>query len=188
MASVFQVRSDGAFEVVDGAPVANGDSYSLGFVFEFAAATATGLPVTITTSPIQVESTQFGVNPIPVDPFSAEITFGTYIAGTEIASPAVELLDGGSTVVGTVGFDFYFQPGSLPFEITALTTGEDLFQAGMFVDFDPSWTTPVLGYSDALGLSDLVVVPEPGVSVFMIAAAAVALLQRFRWPRWGGAR
>ena len=80
-------------------------------------------------------------------------------------------------VLGTAGIDFYFREEAIPVELTESSTGEDLLQQGLIIDFHPIFSTQVLGYDRAIRVSDVTVVPEPGVGLCLIFALGFGLVR-----------
>jgi hypothetical protein len=172
MATFFSIISTGSFEWVDSMPVGDGDSYSFSFELAFDNPTTTGIPLTVTPLNLEIAGMAFGMN-LRLD--AGEVPFGTYLAGTEVFSPSVEILGPGTQILGVAGFDFYFRAEDVPVEIATGDTGGSLLAEGLIVDFHPTWTTQVLGYERAIGVSDVEVVPEPSVSLLMIVSLFVCL-------------
>jgi hypothetical protein len=181
MAGTFIIRSNGEFGRVDGVPTVDGDAYDLSFVLEFGDPTAAGIPWNITTLGFEIDGMPFRVSPQSESSHMGILSPGIYIAGTELFEPRVEIFSPeGASILGTADFDFYFREEAIPVELSTESTGEDVLQQGLIVDFQSTWTTQVLGYERATGVTDVVVVPEAGVGLFLMVALGFSLLRRWR--------
>jgi hypothetical protein len=110
--------------------------------------------LSVSTTSLEINGISFVIRPSSGSFEAGEISFGTYIDGTEVSSPAVDILGDDMLVLGTAGIDFYFREEAIPVELTESSTGEDLLQQGLIIDFHPIFSTQVLGYDRAIGVSD----------------------------------
>ena len=180
--NIFILSSEGQFASVDGTPFGDGDTYSLNFALEFGEPTTSGIPWSITSLGFEVGEMPFEVSPVSSEGADMGILSpGTYFAGTELFEPRVEIFSPGTTTsLGSADFAFYFRDESVPVELSTAWMGDDVLQQGVIVDFQTTWTTQVLGYGQATGVSDVAVVPEPGVSLLLMLALGFSLWRRSR--------
>ena len=109
------------------------------------------------------------------------LTPGSYLAGTELFEPNATILgEDATTAIGIVSFDFYFSDGTFPLDLTAGSTGADILERGLLVDVAPSFTNPPLGFQRAVGVSEIVVVPEAGATALLAMAIGLGLMRRSR--------
>ena len=175
------LSSSGSFESLDGNATNNGPSYELGFVLDLDDPTAEGIPWSISVSEFSIDGTSFQLLPITDGSQMGVVTFGDYRSGTELFEPDATILgEDATTEIGTVSFDFYFSDGTFPLQLPAGSTGDDILERGLLVDVAPRFTAQLPGFSDAIGVSDITVVPEAGASTLLVLAMGLGLMRRSR--------